>query len=118
MKRFFGFALMLALLATPVFAANKTPKVPTTTIPMTVLVGSTKVPAGAYKVTWTGTGSDVQVTLAQKNKVIVMFAAKAVAEQNNVGVTTEQKGNLLVLRAIQLSNVNLVLEDTPHVGQQ
>ena len=57
MKRFFGFALLLVLFAVPAFAGSKTQKV---TIGTPVQVGSTKVAAGIYDLTYTGTGSNVR----------------------------------------------------------
>ncbi len=65
MKRFFGFALMLALLAAPAFAGGKTQKV---TFGTPVQVGSTQVAPGVYDLTYSGTGSNVQVTLAREQE--------------------------------------------------
>ena len=115
MKRFFGFALMLALFAAPAFAGNNKPQ--TVTIPETVQVGSTQVPAGDYKLTWTGTGSDVQATLAKYNKTIVTFSAKVVAGKNLPGINTDAKSGVAVLESIQLSKLSLLLEGTTTSGQ-
>jgi hypothetical protein len=115
MNRFFGFALMLVLFTAPAFAANNKPQ--TVTIDETVQVGSTQVPAGDYKLTWTGAGPDVQATLAQNNKAVVTFSAKAVAGKNSPGVDTETKGGVTVLESIQLSKLSLVLEGATNSGQ-
>jgi len=114
MKRFFGFALTLVLFAAPAFASKK-PQ--TVTIPETVQVGSTQLPAGDYKLTRTGSGSNVQVTLTQNEKAVVTFSARAVEGKNNPGVTTENQGGVVVLEAIQLNSVSLVLEGAPRSGQ-
>ena len=72
MKRFFGIALALVLFAAPAFAAGKPQSV---TLSNAVQVGSTLVPAGDYKLSWTGTGPDVQATLAQNGKAVITFSA-------------------------------------------
>jgi hypothetical protein len=115
MKRFFGFALMLALISAPAFAGNN--KSQNLTIPEAVQVGSTQVPAGDYKLTWTGEGSGVQVTLAQRNKTVVTFSAKAVAGNNSPGINTETKSGVNQLQSIQLSKLSLVLESATSSGQ-
>ena len=114
MKRFFGFALMLVLLAAPAFASQK-PQ--TVTFAVAVQVGSTQLPAGDYKLTWTGSGSDVQVTLTQNKKAVVTFPAKAVEGKYNPGVETEAKGGGNILETIQLNSVSLVLGGASHSGQ-
>jgi hypothetical protein len=107
MKRLFGFLFVCALLAVPALAANK-PQ--TVNIPAAVQVGTTQLPAGDYKVTWTGSGSSAQVTLAKKGVAPVTVPAKVV-EQKNVhkGVSTSTQDGKQVLQTILLSNVNLVL---------
>jgi hypothetical protein len=96
MKRMFGLALACILLSVSALAA--------------VQVGSTQLPAGDYKVTWTGTGSSVQVTLAQKGIASVTVPAKAVQQKNNhVGISTDTKNGKEVLQIILLSNVKLIL---------
>lgn len=115
MKRFFSFAVILVLFALPAFA-GKNP--PTVTIPDNVQIGSTKVPAGDYALTWTGSGSNIQATLARKGKAVVTFSARAIEGKNIPGVETSNQGGVVVLQTIQLNNVSLVLGDAPHVGQQ
>ena len=114
MKRFFGFALTLVLFAAPAFAGTK-PQ--TVTIPKNVQVGSTQLPAGDYKLTMTGSGSSVQVTLTQNQKAVVTFSAKIVAGKNEPGVETMTDGGVTVLESIQLRTVSLVLENAAHSGQ-
>jgi hypothetical protein len=115
MKHFFVLASTLVVLTAPAFAANS--KAQTVNIPETVQVGSTLVPAGDYKVTWTGSGSNVQVTLAQNQKAVVTFPAKATEGKNSVGVETETQGGVVLLESIQLSKLSLVVEGLPHSGQ-
>ncbi|MGD0789316.1 MAG: hypothetical protein ABR898_15155 [Terracidiphilus sp.] len=114
MKRFFGFALTLVLFAAPAFAGKKSP---TVTIPRTVQVGSAQLPAGDYKLTLTGSGSNVQVTLSQNEKALVTVPAKAIGAKNNAGVETHTQGAVEVLDTIELSNLTLILQGAPHSGQ-
>lgn len=115
MKRFVGIASMLVLLAAPAFGSSKKPQ--TVIIPQIVQVGSTQLPAGTYKLAWTGSGSDVQVTLTQAGKTVLTFAAKAVEQKNNPGVDLNTNDGITTLESINLDNVRLQLEGVPHPGQ-
>jgi len=107
MKRFFGFALLCTVLSFPAFASSNSQ---TVSIPSAVQVGSTQLPAGDYKVTWTGTGANAQVTLAGSGVQPVTVPAKVVEEKNNhTGVITNTTGNKNVLEVLLLSKVRLVL---------
>ena len=114
MKRFFGIAMLVALFSAPAFAANSQ----TVNIPATVNVGSTQLPAGDYKVSWTGSGPNVQVTFAQNKKTFATVQANAVEQKNDrKGVTTNSQGGVSVLQSIQLSSVSLVLQGATSSGQ-
>jgi hypothetical protein len=114
MKRYFGFALMLAMVAAPAFGGTK-PQ--TVVIPEKVTVGTTQLPAGNYKVSWTGSGPAVQVTLTKDQKTVLTFAAKTVEGKNNPGVTTNTAGGVDTLISIQLRDVSLELEGATTSGQ-
>jgi len=115
MKRFFGFALLLVLFSVPAFAGKNSD---TVRIPSNVSVGTTQIPAGSYKVTWTGSGPDVQLTLAQNGKTLVSVPAKVVAEKNGPsGIVTNTESGAEVLREIHLSNLSLVLSGATVSGQ-
>lgn len=118
MKRFLGCALILATLSIPAFAASNSKNV---TFPEKLTVGSTQVPAGDYKVTWTGAGPAVQVELLQKNvthPLKVSVPAKLVQVQNgHDGLTIDNKNGVSTLEIIQLNKINLVLGDAPAQGQ-
>jgi len=115
MKRFFGFALLLALFSVPAFAAKNSD---TVRIPSKVTVGTTQIPAGSYKLTWTGSGPDVQLTLARDRKTLVTVPAKVVAEKNDSNsVVTNTESGTEVLRAIHLSKLSLVLSGATVSGQ-
>jgi hypothetical protein len=107
MKRFFGFALMLALLSAPAFAGGNTQ---TLNLSGAVTIGSTQLSVGDCKVTWTGAGPDVQVTLTQKGKAPVTVPAKLLKAKNgHKAVTTNTKGGVDILQTIELDNLTLVL---------
>jgi hypothetical protein len=118
MKRLLYTAAVLALVSVPAFAAKNSQSV---TLPEAVTVGSTVLPAGDYKVTWTGTGSDVQVTLIEKDKFSpkpVTVAAKAVdATVSQNGFTVDRQGNVNTLQTLQLGKTTLVFNGAPANGQ-
>jgi hypothetical protein len=106
MKRFLGMMFVCTLLAIPSFAAKNSQ---TVTIPAAVQVGSTTLPAGDYKVTWTGSGATAQVTLAKKGATPVTVPAQVVEQKNNhSGVSINTESGKGVLKAIFLNNINLV----------
>src|ERR1035437_4208729 len=114
MKRFFGFALMVALLSIPAFAAKNSD---TITISDNVTVGSTLLPPATYKVTWTNTGSDAQVTFVH-GKTTVTFPAKLADQKNGANsILTDSKSGTSVLHAIYLNKVTLTVAGTPASGQ-
>jgi hypothetical protein len=107
MKRIFGFVLACAILSIPALAASNSQ---TVSLPHAVQVGSSQLPAGDYKVTWTGSGDSAQVTLAKKGVQSVTVPAKVVEQKHDhTGVTTNSKGDKEVLRVIFLGNVSLIL---------
>lgn len=115
MKRLVSFASVLVLLAAPAFGAG--PKPQTVVIPENVVIGSTQVPAGTYKLEYTGTGASVQVTLTQSKKTIATFAAKAVEGKNDPSVNVMTNAGVNQLEAINLDKVSLQIVNAPHSGQ-
>lgn len=114
MKRFLGYAAVLALVSAPAFAAKN---FDTVNISETVTVGTTTLPAAEYRVSWTGTGSSAQVTLAH-GKSVVTLPAKLVDQKNDVNsVLTDSKNGANVLEGINLSKVSLVFTSSPNSGQ-
>jgi hypothetical protein len=117
MKRFISFASVLLLASAPLFAAAGN-KPQTVIIPENVAVGSTKLPAGSYKLIYSGTGTDVQVTLTQAGKTVATFAAKAVDKKtDNPGVGIYSDAGVANLQAIFLEKVSLEIVGAPHPGQ-
>jgi hypothetical protein len=107
MKRLFGVILGCTLLAVPALAAKNSQ---TVTIPTAVQVGSTVLPAGDYKVSWTGSGDSAQVTIAKKGVAPVTVPAKVVEQKNDhSGVSTGAQDGKAVLQTILLNDVKLVL---------
>jgi hypothetical protein len=107
MKRIFGFVLACTLLSIPALAASNSQ---TVNLPSAVQVGSTQLPAGDYKVTWTGTSDSAQVTFTKKGVPPVTVPAKVVKQKHDhTGVTTNTNGDKDVLQVILLDSVSLVL---------
>ena len=118
MKRLLYSAAILALVSVPAFAAKNSQ---TVSFPEAVTVGSTQLPAGDYKITWTGTGANVQVTLIEKDKFSAKpttVVAKAVdAAESHNGFTVDRQGNVNTLQTLQLGKTTLVFAGAPANGQ-
>jgi hypothetical protein len=116
-KRLSYCALILALLSVPAFAAKNSQSV---NFSAAVTVGSTQLPAGDYKVTWDGTGSNVQVTLEQKgtsHPATTTVTAKVVDQKNgHSGYLLNSKGGVDTLETLQFSKFDVVLNGTPAHG--
>lgn len=115
MKRFLTVVTMLALLSIPALAGKSSQ---TVAVPMTVRAGSAELAPGNYDLTWTGSGSNVQITLTRNKKVIVTLPAKLIEENNRVEqLETDTKGGVDILHTIRTKNATLILETTPSSGQ-
>ena len=110
-----AFASMLVLFAAPAFGAGNKPQ--TVIIPENVQVGSTQLAAGNHRLAFTGTGSDVQVTLTQAGKTVLTFAAKVVEQRNNPGVDLNTNAGVTTLESINLDMVSLQVKGAPRPGQ-
>lgn len=76
-----------------------------------VKVGATELPAGEYKVTWTGSGDHAQVVLTQgKTKATATAQVIDVARKTDAFSTKGENGSR-VLTEIQFRNQTLVLQD-------
>jgi len=114
-KRYFGFAIILASLSVPAFAAKNAQNV---AILDTVKVGSTQLAPGHYKVTWSGAGPNVEVTIAEKGGESVTVPAKLVQSKNgHVAILTNSIGGANVLESIQLNDLSLVLGGVSNSGE-
>jgi hypothetical protein len=114
MKRFSTYALMLALAAAPAFAAKNSQSL---NFASPVKVGANAIPAGDCKVTWNGTGDNVQVTIAENGKSFTI-PAKLVEEKHvHTGYTVNREGGEDQLETIQFSNISLQIESASASGR-
>ena len=111
MKRFSGLLILSTLLAVTAFAASGgSGKI---TLNSAVKVGSTELPAGDYKVTWTSSGDNAQVTLKQGKTSATTTAQVVEVRRNNDAVATKNENGSRVLTEIQFRDKTLVLQPTP-----
>src|SRR3569833_1604298 len=114
MKRLLGYVLMLALAAAPAMAAKNSQSF---NLGQNMKVGTTDIPAGNVKVSWTGTGDAVQVTLSSNGKSITV-PAKLVSEKNgHKGYVVSNKGGVDELQTIELNDLSLKLQSGTSSGQ-
>ena len=117
MKRLIVCAIVLASFVAPAFAAKNSQSL---TIGQPVQIGSTQLSAGAYKVSWTGTGESVQVTLAQNGQSPVTVPAKLVETKDPIrSYTVIHVNGSDQLQELHLNKVNLILQpDSTTAGAQ
>lgn len=115
MKRFFAFAAVIALLSVPAFAAKNSQNIE---IDTPVKVGTTELPAGSYKITWTGTAPNVQLTFAEKGKTQLTVPARLVESNNgHVALLTQTVEGASVLETIQLDKLSIMLTGSNASGE-
>jgi len=113
MKRFGVALLALAFTFSAYAAKNST----TVTFSQPVQVGSANLPAGPVKVSWTGTGSDAQLTFAPRGKNPVTVPAQIVAQKNGeAAISTVNVNGVQYLQEIELDNLTLVVRNAPATG--
>jgi len=82
-----------------------------------VKVGSVELPAGEYKVTWTGSGDNTQVTLKQ-GKITATTTARLVDEQRrNDAIVTKSDNGSRVLTQIQFRDATLLINGTSSTSE-
>ena len=114
MKRILGFALALSLSAIPALANDHSQ---TVHLADAVKVGAAQLSSGVFKVTWTGSGANAEVTFAQNGKVVATVPAKVVEAKNgHVALGTNKVDGVEVLQVIELDKLNLVLQSAPTTG--
>jgi len=110
MKRFSSLLILSTLLAVAAFAADGgSGKV---NLDSAVKVGSTELPAGTYKVTWTGSGDNAQVTLKQGKTSASTTAQVVEVRRNSDAIATKSENGSRVLTEIQFRDTTLVLHPT------
>jgi len=110
MKRFSSLLILSTLLAAAAFAADGgSGKV---NLDSAVKVGSTELPAGTYKVTWTGSGDNAQVTLKQGKTSASTTAQVVEVRRNSDAIATKNENGSRILTEIQFRDTTLVLHPT------
>jgi hypothetical protein len=111
MKRFAGLIILLTIVAAGAVAADGgSGKV---RFDSAVKVGSTELPAGEYKVTWTGTGDNTQVTLTQGKTKVTAAAKLSEVRRNQDAFATKSENGSRVLTEIPFHDETLVLHAAP-----
>jgi plasmid replication initiation protein len=106
MKIIAAVTLILASLSIPAFAAKNAQSI---TLMTTTKIASTQLSAGDYKVSWTGSGSAVQVTFTQKGKTVATISATAVPAKNpSMMLEFNTVNGVNVLNAIDMEKLKLV----------
>jgi hypothetical protein len=113
-KRALAFSFIFAILP---FAANAASKnTANIVLDSNVTVGTTELPKGTYKVVWTGTDTNAQVTFTN-NKFSKTVPAQIVEGRNNMEAElTDSKDNKTFLTGIQLKDATLKFGDGTHAG--
>jgi hypothetical protein len=82
-----------------------------------VTVGTTDLPKGTYKVVWTGTDPNVQVTFTNGNWTKTVPAHIVEGRNNMQAEMTDVKGNKTFLTALEFRNATLQFGDGAHAGE-
>jgi hypothetical protein len=115
MKRSLTFAFLIVMSSLSLHAAKNSQ---TVTLLTPVHVGAIVLPAGNCKVSWTGTGSDVQLTLDVKGQNPVTVPAHIVAQTSpgHNSVATTNVNGAEVLQAVGMEKLTLVLDGNKATG--
>jgi hypothetical protein len=115
MKRF-GVGLLALAFTFTAYAAQKSK---TVDFGQSVQVGSTTLPAGPVRVSWTGTGSDAQLTLAANRKTSITVPAQIIDKKNaETAVQTIDVNGVHYLQQVQLNDLTLVVRNAPTAAPQ
>jgi hypothetical protein len=114
-KRYLAFTFILAFLP---FAANAASQNSAhIVLDSTVTVGATELPKGNYKVVWTGTDANAQVTFIN-GAYTKTVPAHIVEGRNDVEAEmTNVKDNKTFLTALEFHNATLQFGDATHSGE-
>lgn len=108
MKRFASALLLSTLIAVAAFAADTgSGKIH---LDAAVKVGTNELPAGDYKVTWTGPAQNSQVTLTQGKTTVTTSAQVESIRRNADGIGTKSENGSRILTEIQFRDKTLVLQ--------
>jgi hypothetical protein len=109
MKRFASLLILSTIIAVTAFAGDGGSG--TVRFDSAVKVGSTELPAGDYKVTWTGTGDNAQVTLKQGKTTASTTAQVQEVRRSNDAFATKTENGSRVVTQIQFKDKTLVLHN-------
>ena len=114
-KRVLAFTFILAFLP---FAANAASKnSANVVITNNVTVGTTELPKGTYKVVWTGTDTNAQVTFTNGTWTKTV-PARIVEGRNDIEAEmTDDKDNKTFLTALALHNATLQFGEGTRTGE-
>jgi hypothetical protein len=114
-KRALAFTFILAFLP---FAANAASKNSANVVlDNNVTVGTTELPKGAYKVVWTGTDTNAQVTFIN-GKWTKTVPARIVEGRNDIEAEmTDNKDNKTFLTALEFHNATLQFGEGTRTGE-
>jgi len=106
--RVLGLILLVVAIPVASFAAKNSKEI---TLDQTTKVGSTELQAGTYRVTWDGSGPQVEVDFSQNRKTVASSTANLVNARSDypsaVQVRTESD-NSTVLEEIDFNKMKLV----------
>ena len=108
MKKSIGSLILVTIFSIAAFAGANSGTIKLTD---TVKVGATELPAGDYKVTWTGTGDNAQVTLKQGKYEASTTAQVVDQKRPQDAVATKSENGARVLTQIQFRDKTLVLNN-------
>jgi hypothetical protein len=115
MTKRFLFTFILAFLP---FAANAaSPNSGHIELDSSLTVGTTELPKGTYKVVWTGTDPNVQVTFTHGNWTKTVPAHIVEGRNNIEAKLTNAKGDKTFLTGLQFHNATLQFGDGTHAGE-
>jgi hypothetical protein len=114
-KRVLGFTFILAFLP---FAANAASQNSAhVVLDSNVTVGTTELPKGTYKVVWTGTDPNVQVTFTNGDWTKTVPAHIVEGRNNIEAKMTDVKDNKTFLTGLEFRNATLQFGDGKHAGE-
>lgn len=109
--RILASALLLLALPVASFAAKNSKNV---TFDQTTQVGNTELQPGTYKVSWNGTGSQVEVDFSQNKKTVASTTAQIVnapGPYDSAVQVSKETGNS-VLEELDFKNLELVFRQS------
>ena len=118
MKPKLGITLAAIVLILPLSALASSKNSSNVEIPDKVVVNGKQIQPGTYKVEWTGTGPNVEVSILQGDKTIAQVPARVVDKtyEQQAIVTHQNNSGANVLDQIQLKNKELDLKAKTNSG--